>query len=277
MLAPLSQTSCADGSREHTCLEFTDLSLGYGNERAVEGLTGSMKHGSLLAIIGPNGSGKSTLLKGVAGILKPMGGSIRHVDGCRMAYLPQQADIDRSFPATVFDLVKLGLWHRTGPLRRIGRKERAAIDEALCAVGLAGLARRSIDTLSGGQLQRALFARVILQDADLILLDEPFNAIDTRTVDDLMSVVAAWHAEGRTVLAVMHDLDLVRSHFPRALLLSREPIAWGPVEEVMRPESLARARAINAAWDDPARWLGEQRQDGPERAPLVSAKSSRAA
>lgn len=240
-----------------TCLRFEDLTLGYGPHPAVHRLSGAVDHGDLLAIVGPNGSGKSTLLKGIVGSLTPMAGACEHVDGCRLAYLPQQADIDTTFPATVFDLVKLGLWPMRGLLGRITQADRQAIARALEAVGLGGFEKRTIDTLSGGQLQRALFARVLLQDADLILLDEPFNAIDTKTVDDLVSVIERWHAEKRSVIAVMHDLDLVRDHFPNALLLSREPIAWGPTAEVLKAENLLKARRFNAAWDEDAPWCAD--------------------
>jgi zinc/manganese transport system ATP-binding protein len=239
------------------CLRFDDLTLGYGTHPAVHGLSGTVDHGDLLAIVGPNGSGKSTLLKGIVGNLTPMAGACEHVDGCRIAYLPQQADIDRTFPATVLDLVKLGLWPKRGLLGRFTTSDREAITKALQAVGLEGFEKRTIDTLSGGQLQRALFARVLLQDADLILLDEPFNAIDSKTVDDLIGVIERWHTEKRSVIAVMHDLDLVRDHFPNAMLLSREPIAWGPTEDVLKADNLLKARRFNAAWDNDAPWCTE--------------------
>lgn len=241
------------------CLRFDDLTLGYGTHPAVHGLSGTVDHGDLLAIVGPNGSGKSTLLKGIVGSLTPMAGACEHVDGCRIAYLPQQADIDRTFPATVLDLVKLGLWPKRGLLGRFTASDREAITKALQAVGLEGFEKRTIDTLSGGQLQRALFARVLLQDADLILLDEPFNAIDSKTVDDLIGVIERWHTEKRSVIAVMHDLDLVRDHFPNAMLLSREPIAWGPTEDVLKADNLLKARRFNAAWDKDAPWCAEHK------------------
>lgn len=239
---------------KQACLRFDDLTLGYGPHPAVHGLSGSIDHGSLLALIGPNGSGKSTLLKGIMGSLKPMSGACVHAECCRVAYLPQQAELDRTFPATVFDVVKLGLWPKRGLLKRITSEDRADIAQALQAVGMGGFEKRTIDTLSGGQLQRALFARVLLQNADLILLDEPFNAIDTKTVDDLIALLHRWHGEKRTVIAVIHDLELVREHFPQAMLLSREPIAWGATEDVVRPENLLKARSFRAGWDDDAPW-----------------------
>jgi zinc/manganese transport system ATP-binding protein len=241
-------------------LVFQDLTLGYDGRPAVHRLNGAVEAGSLTAVVGPNGSGKSTLLKGIAGLLRPLGGKLVNAElqARHVAYLPQQSEVERSFPASVVDLVALGMWSRRGMLGRITLADREEIDGALTTVGLAGFQRRGIDTLSGGQLQRALFARVLLQDARLILLDEPFNAIDSRTVSDLLAMIHRWHGEARTVLTVLHDLDLVREHFPRTLLLARGPIAWGDTAEVLRPENLLRARRLNEGWDEAADWR-EQR------------------
>src|SRR5262249_36887578 len=210
-------------------LQFSDVTLGYDRHPAVHHLSGELAKGALLAVIGPNGAGKSTLFRGVAGILKPLAGSISlcGLDARDIAYLPQTVDIDRSFPIAVFDFVGTGLWRATGLFGGIGKSERARIARALAAVGLTGFENRTIGTLSGGQMQRLLFARVVLQDAQLIVLDEPFNAIDARTAADLLMLVQHWHAEGRTVLAALHDLDMVAAHFPETLLLAREPVAWG--------------------------------------------------
>jgi zinc/manganese transport system ATP-binding protein len=235
---------------------FDDLTLGYDGRPAVHHLSGSIDAGSLTAVVGPNGSGKSTLLKGILGILKPLGGRIvtTGIDRRGIAYLPQLSEIDRSFPATVLDLVALGLWSRRGAFRRIGPADRDEIAAALDAVGLSGFDDRGIDTLSGGQFQRALFARVLLQNAGLVLLDEPFNSVDSRTVEDLLAVVGRWRREGRTVLAVLHDLDLVRRHFPRTLLLARSPVAWGETHATLGPQNLREARRLNESWDEHAAW-----------------------
>jgi zinc/manganese transport system ATP-binding protein len=238
------------------CLTFTDLTLGYAGHPAVHHLTGSVQKGSLMAVVGANGSGKSTLMKGIVGMLAPMTGACTVMPGTRIAYLPQLSELDRSFPARVIDLVSLGLWPKRGLLARHRSDDREAVARALMAVGLEGFERRPIDTLSGGQLQRALFARVLVQDADLILLDEPFNAIDARTVGDLVTLIKRWHGERRTVLVVVHDLDLVREHFPQALLLARRPVAWGDARETLAPENLLRARRFHEAWDDSAPWCG---------------------
>lgn len=236
------------------CLTFRDLTLGYNSHPAVHHLTGAVKAGSLTAVVGANGSGKSTLMKGIVGVLKPMAGQCLNVRDARIAYLPQQSELDRSFPARVVDLVSMGLWPRRGLLGRFSKEDRQDVSRALMAVGLEGFEQRPIDTLSGGQLQRALFARVLVQDAELILLDEPFNAVDARTVGDLIQLIKRWNGENRTVMVVVHDLELVREHFPETLLLARRPIAWGETRETLRPENLLRARRFDEAWHEDAPW-----------------------
>ena len=235
-------------------LQFRDVTLGYDRHPAVHHLSGEVAPGALLAVIGPNGAGKSTLFRGLVGILKPLSGAILtgDIDPKDIAYLPQTADIDRSFPISVFDFVGTGLWRRTGFFGGIGKGARKHIAQALAAVGLSGFENRGIGTLSGGQMQRMLFARVLLQDARLIVLDEPFNAIDAKTSSDLLALVRQWHAEGRTVLAALHDMDLVHLHFPETLLLARGKVAWGATAEVLTDSNLAEARRMCEAFDDSA-------------------------
>ncbi len=235
-------------------LRFHNLTLGYDRHPAVHHLNGAFATGSLTAVVGPNGAGKSTLFKGVVGVIKPLAGYIE-LNGVKpqdIAYLPQIADIDRSFPVNVYDMVAMGLWRRKGLFGGIGRKDRDAVEAALAAVGLTGFEQRAIGTLSGGQMQRMLFARLLLQDARVIVLDEPFNAIDAKTSADLLALVRSWHAEQRTVLAALHDLDLVKAHFPEALLLAREPVAWGATATVLTPENILKARHMCEAFDERA-------------------------
>jgi len=235
-------------------LIFRDLTLGYDRHPAVHHLDGAVREGELVAVIGPNGAGKSTLFKGVAGLIKPLAGRVT-LEGIKngdLAYLPQAAEVDRSFPINLYDLVAMGLWHRRGIFGGIGRADRARVDAAIAAVGLSGFEGRGIGTLSGGQMQRVLFARLMLQDARVILLDEPFTAIDSGTAEDLFALVRRWHGEGRTVMAVLHDLDLVRTGFPRTLLLAREPVAWGATAEVLTDENLRKARRMCEAFDETA-------------------------
>ena len=221
---------------------------------AVHHLSGTVESGALVAVVGPNGAGKSTLFKGIVGVLKPLSG---HIDlgGLQardIAYLPQAAEIDRTFPISVYDMVAMGLWHRTGLFGGISRAARHEIEHAIAAVGLNGFEGRPISTLSGGQTQRMLFARLLLQDARVIVLDEPFNAIDAKTSADLLALVQRWHSEQRTVLAALHDIDLVKANFPETLLLAREPVAWGHTSEVLTAENLLKARRMCEAFDDKA-------------------------
>jgi zinc/manganese transport system ATP-binding protein len=234
-------------------LRFRDLTLGYDRHPAVHHLTGAVEEGVMLAVVGPNGAGKSTLFKGILGLLAPLSGAIDRGLGIRdIAYLPQMAEIDRSFPINVYDLVAMGAWRRIGAFGAIRKIERDRIHGAIATVGLTGFECRPIAGLSGGQMQRVLFARLLLQDSRLIVLDEPFNAIDDRTVADLIVLVRRWHGEHRTVLAALHDMNLVRRHFPQTLLMAREPIAWGETGLVLTPENLIKARRMCEAFEESA-------------------------
>lgn len=233
-------------------LVIENLTLGYERHPAVHHLGVRIAPGSLVAVTGPNGAGKSTLLKGLAGLMKPLEGRIDGPPQCEVAYLAQTSQIDRSFPITVFDMVAMGLWREIGALRRMSAAQRQRCQKALATVGLTEFGHRMLDTLSGGQFQRALFARLMLQDATLLLLDEPFAAVDERTTGELVAVLHQWQREGRTIIAVLHDLDLVRRHFEQVLLLARELVASGRPDEVLVPELLARARGLHEAFDDDA-------------------------
>lgn len=225
-------------------LTFHNLTLGYDRHPAIHHLSLEIPAGEMLAIVGPNGAGKSTLLKAIMGQLKPLQGhiSLDGISRAGIAYLPQMSRIDRQFPITVAELVGMGLWQHMGILGRLKKQHHHKIGEALDAVGLSHYADRPISSLSGGQMQRTLFARLYLQDAQLILLDEPFNAIDSRTTEDLLALLRRWHDQGRSILAVLHDNEQVNGLFPKTLMLARELIAYGPTEQVNTPERWLRAR-----------------------------------
>jgi len=236
------------GDAMTAALQFQNLTLGYDRHPAVHHLDGAVAQGALLAVCGPNGGGKSTLFKGIVGLLTPLAGAIDH-NACNpreIAYLPQIADIDRTFPINVFDMVAMGLWRRAGLFGGIGAKERERVHETIAAVGLRGFEERPIASLSGGQMQRTLFARLLLQDASVILLDEPFNAIDAKTIVDLLEIVRRWHREQRTIMVALHDFELIKANFPETLLLAREPVAWGRTPDVMTAENLLKARRMNS-------------------------------
>ncbi len=248
-------------------IEIHNLTLAYQGHPAVHHVTGRFLPGSLTAIVGPNGAGKSTLLGALSGQLQAAEGSIRFggAQKCELAYLPQQSSIDREFPVRVLDVVLLGAWRELKSFNRVTALMRVQATEALAAVGLVGFERRLIGELSVGQLQRVLFARLLMQDAPIILLDEPFNALDTLTADDLLQVVLNWHRQARTVIAVLHDMNMVLAHFPQTLLLAREVIAWGDSAQVLAPDNLARAQQTSEYWDERAPWCARPSDVGMVR------------
>jgi zinc/manganese transport system ATP-binding protein len=251
------------GGSATVSIQLHNLSVSYRQHPALHRISGRFAPGSLTAVIGPNGAGKSTLLKSIAGLLPVhSGGTDQRSHGTpalqrgaahqRMAYLPQQSELEHSFPMTVRDCVLLGLWSRNGAFGRVSTAIQSQVDAALRTVGLQGFERRPVGSLSTGQLQRTLFARLLVQDAQLILLDEPFNAVDSTTTAALLALVLQWHGEGRTVIAVLHDDAQVREYFPQTLLLARECIAWGPTAQVLTDTHLQRARTMADAWDEAA-------------------------
>ncbi|HIJ38300.1 MAG TPA: ABC transporter ATP-binding protein [Rhodospirillaceae bacterium] len=232
-------------------IALQDLTLAYDRHPAVHHLSGAFAKGSLTAVIGPNGAGKSSLLQALAGLKKPAEGKMLFDGIARhdVSYLPQYQAIDETFPISVLDVIQMGHWHRVGPFRAINKALHQQSHAALSSVGLDGFADRAFGSLSVGQRQRVLFARLMVADSRLILLDEPFTAIDTRTTKDLLRLVERWHGEGRTIIAVLHDFEQVRRHFPQALLMARELVAWGATPTVLTSENLLAARAMSEAWD----------------------------
>jgi len=216
-----------------------------GGRDVIRDLSCGFAQGSLTAVAGPNGAGKSTLLQALCGALPVASGRIERggLDPRSIALLPQEGRLDRGFPASCRDVVALGWAARVGLLRRIGRMQYDAADQALAAVGLEGLGAQPIGALSAGQFQRVLFARTMVRDAPLILLDEPFSAVDAATEADLMEIVRQWHGQGRTIIAVLHDLDLIRAEFPETLLLGAPETAdFGPTDRVLTARTVRQAR-----------------------------------
>ncbi|WP_114088750.1 metal ABC transporter ATP-binding protein [Thalassospira profundimaris] len=218
-------------------IHLQNIVIDYGGDPIIRDVSGCFAPGSLTAIAGENGRGKSTLVKGLIGEIPLTNGTIDTggMKGPVMAYLAQTSTLEKSFPFTVADTVILGAWKQMGAFRAVNRALARKAHNALCQVGLENLANRPISTLSAGQLQRVLFARLILQDAPVILLDEPFTAIDAQTTDDLIGIIKNWHREGRTVIAVLHDFDHIRHHFPQTLFLHAQGYAWGATETILPP------------------------------------------
>jgi len=226
-------------------LSIRGLTVSYGEKPAVFSVDVSFRPGQMTAIIGPNGAGKSTLLKAALGILRPLSGRVssfgRPLDEmrARIAYVPQRASVDWEFPARVIDVVMMGLYRDLGLLGRVRPRHRARAMESLGRVGMEGFATRQIGQLSGGQQQRVFLARALAQQADLYLLDEPFAGVDAATERAIVGVLKGLKAEGKTVVAVHHDLTTVQSYFDRVLLLNVRRIAEGPVRTAFTSDTLA--------------------------------------
>jgi len=235
------------------------VSLRQGAPLAVEAVSGAFLPGSLTAIIGPNGAGKTTLLRALAGLHRLDSGRIDRggLAPARIGFVAQAPTLDRSFPIDCLEVVALAGAAGAGWVRALSRSRWDAASAALAQVGLASLARRPVGSLSAGQFQRLMFARAIAQDAPVLLLDEPFNAVDEPTAAELLAIVLRWHAQGRTVVVVAHDLALVRRAFPTTLALHRRAVAWGPTAAVLTPEHLREVRLTADRWADLAPALRE--------------------
>lgn len=238
-------------SEVHSAVLCSQICVDYRELRALDDITGRFLEGSLTAIVGPNGGGKSTFLRALAGLQPLASGSIEIAckNASRIAYLPQTPDIDRSFPITVGDVVGMGLSSRVGFFSAFSPQDLALIHQALDNVGLDGYLDRPIHSLSGGQFQRVLFARISLQDAPVILLDEPFAAIDASTMDILMDVLGRWQSQGKTIITVLHDMDIVRDYFPDTLILARSVVAWGNTADALTRDNLKQAKVCCRAWE----------------------------
>ncbi len=236
----------------HNILRFRAVTVRYGRRVALDDVTADVPCGSLVAVAGPNGAGKSTLLRSILGWHPLSAGEIRigdthtHHQLPRFAYVPQAHQVDYDFPATVRDVVAQARWPARRPWQRLTAADHEAIDRALAELEITDLASRPIRELSGGQRQRMFLARAVAQGADIFLLDEPFAALDRRAARELTHILRAWRAQGRTVLAALHELDAAREHFTHALLLSTRLVAVGPVAEALSDA------AIHAAFDESA-------------------------
>ncbi|MCT4708531.1 ATP-binding cassette domain-containing protein [Enterobacteriaceae bacterium H16N7] len=216
-------------------IELQQVVAGYQGRAVSSPLTGKFRAGSMTAVIGANGTGKSTLLKTLIKLQSPVSGSVIFTRGImpRVAWLPQLAEMDRQFPATIYDVVSMGGWPARGIFAALGRRKRQQVAEAIERVGLSGMSRQPIVTLSGGQFQRMLFARLLIQKAPLVLLDEPFTGVDIQTTNFLMLLIRQMHEAGQTVITVLHDNELVGRFFPETLLLGHESAHWGRTAQVL--------------------------------------------
>ena len=233
-------------------VRMRNVTVAYRGHPVLHHLSGDFHCGALSAVIGPNGAGKSTLLSVMAGLQPADQGHLQTPARERMAYLPQRSTLDTQVPVTVQEVVAMGCWRRLGAWGRLDAWHRDAVQSALVRVGLQDMGSRLIGELSAGQVQRMRFARLLVQDAELMLLDEPFVAMDERTSADLLDLLVQWRREGRSVIAVLHEPALVRAHFDDLLVLAREALAWGPVTTVLQEDVWQQARRTSLAWQEGA-------------------------
>lgn len=235
-------------------ITLDNVTCRYRGVTAVEGVSGAFAAGSLTAIVGPNGAGKTTLLRAIAGVHPLAAGAIERdgVGRVQIALLPQASRMERGFPINCADVVALGAWPQIGAFATLPDAVATKVSAALARVGLAGLEHRLVGALSAGQFQRLLWARLLVQDAHVLLLDEPTANVDAASELVFRDMLAEWQREGRTVVAVLHDLDLVREMFPTTMLLARRLIAWGPTEAVLSADNRRTARLAIDMWRDAA-------------------------
>lgn len=235
-------------------INLMNVTCRYRGVTAVEDVSGSFTPGSLTAIVGPNGAGKTTLLRAIAGVHPLAAGAIMRggFAPTEIALLPQASRMERDFPISCADVVAIGAWPLMGAFAALAPDAAQKVAAALVQVGLAGLEQRLVGRLSAGQFQRLLWARLLVQDARVLLLDEPTANVDAASEAVFRAMLADWHREGRTVVAVLHDLDLVRDMFPTTLLLARRLIAWGPTDAVLSADNRRTARLALDPWRDAA-------------------------
>lgn len=229
-------------------LMVENLSAGYsGGRQAIHDVSFQVMKGERVAVIGPNGAGKSTLFKSIAGLLPFAAGSVSiHGESCQkshniVGYVPQNNEIDWNFPVTVSDVVMMGRARQIGWLRLPGRHDREIVMTSLAEVGLEDVADRQIGDLSGGQRRRVFIARALAQEADVLLLDEPFNGVDTAAEDEIMETLDRLSVQGVTLIVATHDMEMARDRFDKLLLLKQRVIGFGPPEEVFQPDLLKQA------------------------------------
>lgn len=227
-------------------LAVDNISVRYNGHFALEDVSFELEAGERVAVVGPNGAGKSTLFKVLAGLLSPSQGIVTvkgHEPGSHVciAYIPQRSQVDWAFPVNVTDVVMMGRIRRIGFLRWPGDVDHQLVRDALAQVGMTDLSARQIGELSGGQQQRVFIARALAQEAELMLMDEPFTGLDVKSQQDIMDILDMLRRRGVTVLVATHDLSLAADAFDRLILLNHRLIGFGTAQETMLPNLLAEA------------------------------------
>ncbi|MHA1558534.1 MAG: metal ABC transporter ATP-binding protein [Alphaproteobacteria bacterium] len=214
-------------------LLLKNISHSYGDTCVLQDISIEFQDKTLTAIVGHNGAGKSTLFKIITKVITPLKGEVIYKSTSSVGYLSQEPLTNRFFPFSVFDVVSMGLWKRIGAFKKITIKDQEKVEKALLDTGLSGFEDRTLSSLSGGQFQRMLFARLIVQEADIIILDEPFTAIDDETTHHLLRIIHNWYEKGKIVLVVEHDLKIVYEFFPKTLILENKILDYGDTKTIL--------------------------------------------
>ena len=218
-------------------IEIRNLTVAYGENIAVENLNLDVEVGSLMALVGPNGAGKSTLIKTILKFLKQITGEIK-INTKTLAYVPQRNSVDWDFPTTLFDVVEMGCYGRVGFFKRVSKGEKQKVLKAIEQVGMLDFKDRQISELSGGQQQRAFIARALVQEADIYLMDEPFQGVDSTTEKSIVDILKKLKSEGKTLIVVHHDLQTVPTYFETVTFINKSVIASGKIKEVFTQENI---------------------------------------
>ena len=221
-------------------IEIRNLTVAYGEIIALENLNLDVETGSLMALVGPNGAGKSTLIKTILKFLKQITGEIK-INGKTLAYVPQRNSVDWDFPTTLFDVVEMGCYGRVGLFKRVNKEEKQKVLKAIEQVGMLDFKDRQISELSGGQQQRAFIARALVQEADIYLMDEPFQGVDSTTEKSIVDILKKLKSEGKTLIVVHHDLQTVPTYFETVTFINKSVIASGKIKEVFTQENIDMA------------------------------------
>ena len=221
-------------------IEIRNLTVAYGENIALENLNLDVEAGSLMALVGPNGAGKSTLIKTILKFLKQITGEIK-INGKTLAYVPQRNSVDWDFPTTLFDVVEMGCYGRVGLFKRVSKKEKQKVLKAIEQVDMLDFKDRQISELSGGQQQRAFIARALVQEADIYLMDEPFQGVDSTTEKSIVDILKKLKSEGKTLIVVHHDLQTVPTYFETVTFINKSVIASGKIKEVFTQENIDMA------------------------------------
>ena len=221
-------------------IEIKNLTVAYGENIALENFNLDIEVGSLMALVGPNGAGKSTLIKTILKFLKQITGEIK-INGKTLAYVPQRNSVDWDFPTTLFDVVEMGCYGRVGLFKRVNKEEKQKVLKAIEQVGMLDFKDRQISELSGGQQQRAFIARALVQEADIYLMDEPFQGVDSTTEKSIVDILKKLKSEGKTLIVVHHDLQTVPTYFETVTFINKSVIASGKIKEVFTQENIDMA------------------------------------